>query len=123
MARTSSSVSSGLPTIRVNIGNQLFLFMMRRLSRTTLGQSSMEKGTALLGISFLAKRTDPVSKPASGTRTFFCGCPLTRGRWMGLLGSRTSESFLIRRGSTREGAIVQWLKTWCFTSAVFTISE
>src|SRR2546426_1402692 len=76
---TSSSVSPGVPTISVIAGNQLFSFATRRPSRSTLGQSSIENGTPLLGITFFATRTDPVSSPISGQRAFFCGWVLRNG--------------------------------------------
>ena len=65
----SSSVSSGLPTISVMTGNQLFSFAIRNPSITTLGQSSIAKGTPLPGMIFLAIRTEPVSRPTSGDST------------------------------------------------------
>ncbi len=80
VARTSSSVSPGLPTISVIIGNQLFLFATSNPFSTTLGQSSIEKGTPLLGMICLAMRTEPVSRPISGVSAFFFGCELSIGR-------------------------------------------
>src|ERR1022692_865849 len=73
-ALTSSSVSPGLPTISVIIGNQLLRLAMVSPFTRTLGQSSMGNGTPLLGMIFLAMRTDPVSRPINGHNAFFRGC-------------------------------------------------
>ena len=43
----------------------------------TLGQSSIENGTPLLGMTSLAIRTEPVSRPIKGTSAFFFGCELS----------------------------------------------
>ena len=71
-----SSVSPGFPTIKVSMGNQLWWLRISSPRKTTLGQSSMGKGTPLLGITFLAIRTEPVSSPMSGTRAFLFGWEL-----------------------------------------------
>ena len=88
---------------------------------TTLCQSSMLNGTPLLGMTCLAMRTDPVSRPISGTSALPSGCELSRLRWMGLCGSMTSVSCSIRTGSTTAGAIVEWLSTCCSTPGVSTM--
>ena len=77
---TSSSVSPGLPTINVSIGNQLLRFSTSRPRMITLCQSSMLNGTPLLGITCLAMRTEPVSRPINGTSALPSGCELRRLR-------------------------------------------
>ena len=66
VAIVSSSVSPGLPIIKVIAGNQLFSLRTRKPSSTTLGQSSTENGTPLLDMICLAIRTEPVSSPING---------------------------------------------------------
>jgi len=73
----------------------------------TLGQSSIRKGTALLGIIFFAIRTEPVSRPISGMSALLSGCVLMPGRCIGLLSRRSSDSLRMSSGSTTAGAMVQ----------------
>ena len=54
-------------------GNQLCLFITSRPRTSTLGQSSIENGTPLLGMICLAIRTEPVSRPTSGTSALCFG--------------------------------------------------
>ncbi len=61
-------------------GNQLFLFITSRPRMTTLGHSSIGNGTPLLGMICFAIRTEPVSRPMSGTSALFFGCVLRYGR-------------------------------------------
>ena len=59
--------------ISVIAGNQLFSFSTSSPRTTTLGQSSIGNGTPLLGMICLAMRTEPVSRPMSGTSALCFG--------------------------------------------------
>src|SRR2546423_15697545 len=97
--------------ISVIAGNQLFLFITSRPRTSTLGHSSMGKGTPLLGMICFAIRTDPVSRPTSGTSALNFGWVLRYGRGIGLLLMETSVIFSIMIGSTTAGPMVEGLGT------------
>ncbi len=84
--------------ISVTAGNQLCLFRISSPRMNTLGQSSIGKGTPLLGMICLATRTEAVSRPMSGTIARFSGCVLSSGILIGLLSMQISVSFSISSG-------------------------
>ena len=90
---------------------------------TTLGQSSIGNGTPLLGMICFAMRTDPVSRPMSGTSARCFGMRAQERQLDRALGSSMSDSFSISTGSTTDGAIVAWLSTCCSTPGVLTTSR
>ena len=61
----------------VMAGNQLFSLSVWSPFTSTLGQSSIGNGTPLLGMICLAIRTEPVSRPMSGTSALCFGCVLS----------------------------------------------
>ena len=105
------------------MGNQLFWLATRRPSRTTLGQSSIEKGTALLGMICLGHAHRPGFETDQRDQRLLLRVGAEKRKMNRTFGKQFFGELLGSTfGSTTKGAIVQWLSRWCSTPGVSTIS-